>query len=357
MRGIQTKIYSDAIDDYATLRGLDRKTLDKATLNTIRQESMTKLEAQFTNRLENEKEIKAIEDENLKLLKAFNDAKLFEEDMFGYTEATTFEFRMERLYRIKDMILMNARVEIAHSDSIRKKEMSHETVAKLARLWYSSDNGKAKYWDQLVELGYVNIEDSPMVEVERDVIEIVKEESADGSKLQMIGMLIPGIGIAEMHLDRKFLVPFYHLGDIEVTTRNGGLLLKAAPEDTDFQYDDPFYGKWGMRVNDMSLEGTLDGTTNTGNGQVSGLTYHRWVDSMFMGEETSREIGVETLLRLNATFTLKEYDDAPEYLTPYDDVGGTWLIADYEIWYLEEGTDPDYSQESDYQYPLVYLLK
>ncbi len=222
MRGIQTKIYSDAMKDYANSHGIAVKDIDFDTQEKLRKDAKNDLEDAFEERKDQEKDIEAIEKDNLRLLKAFEDAKLFEEDMFGYSEDTSFEFRMERLYKIKDMILKDTGATIDHADSTRKNEISHDTVAKLARLWYSSDDGREKYKEQLIELGYVDGDDEDTQEDE----ELAGKEGqkASGNKAYLrFDYITDGSGEERVGEDLTFeALPFIELSDIPVVLDEDG---------------------------------------------------------------------------------------------------------------------------------------
>ncbi len=154
MRGLQTKVLDDAIKDYAVQNGMPYESIGNAMMEKIRKQAKEQLRGEFENRQKNEAEIAKIELENKKLLDAFEKAHLFEKYLYGYDDNSTFEFRLERLFRIKDMILRDTGARITNLDLPDLGEISHFTIARLASAWYTPDDGKAKYKALLIQLGY-----------------------------------------------------------------------------------------------------------------------------------------------------------------------------------------------------------
>jgi hypothetical protein len=156
MRGLETKILDDAIKNYAATHNVDVSQLGQASLDQIREQTKENLRQEFLKRKAQEAKIDALKSENIKLLEEFEDANLLTEGRFGYTDNTSFDFRLERLLRIKDMILKDTKSRIGFSGVDEGGVISAKTVAGLIQLWYSSDNGKKKYREGLIKLGYVN---------------------------------------------------------------------------------------------------------------------------------------------------------------------------------------------------------
>lgn len=154
MRGLETKILDDAIKNYAATNNVDVSQLGQASLDQIRKQTKENLRQEFLKRKSQEAKIEALKSENIKLLEEFEDANLLTEGRFGYTDNTSFDFRLERLLRIKDMILKDTKSRIGFSGVDEGGVISAKTVAGLIQLWYSSDNGKQKYQDELIKLGY-----------------------------------------------------------------------------------------------------------------------------------------------------------------------------------------------------------
>jgi hypothetical protein len=154
MRGLETKILDDAIKNYAAVNNIDVSQLGKASLDQIRKQTKENLRQEFLKRKAQEAKIDALKEENIKLVKEFEDANLLSQGRFGYTDNTSFDFRLERLMRIKEMILKDTKSRLGFTGVDEGGIISAKTVAGLIQLWYSSDNGKQKYEDELIKLGY-----------------------------------------------------------------------------------------------------------------------------------------------------------------------------------------------------------
>lgn len=158
MRGIQTKVLSDAIKDHAARLGVSPDSLGEKVLENIREQAKRDLEDEFKKRFASEAEIERQKQENLKLIEAYNSANLLEKYRLGYTENTDLELRLERLFRIKDMILKDTNARVTNNDLPDKKEISPRTIALLTTIWYTGEDGKEEYRQKLIELGYLDPE-------------------------------------------------------------------------------------------------------------------------------------------------------------------------------------------------------
>ena len=158
MRGIQTKVLSDAIKDHAARLGVSPDSLGEKVLENIREQAKRDLEDEFKKRFGSEAEIERQKQENLKLIEAYNSANLLEKYRLGYTENTDLELRLERLFRIKDMILKDTNARVTNNDLPDKKEISPRTIALLTTIWYTGEDGKEEYRQKLIELGYLDPE-------------------------------------------------------------------------------------------------------------------------------------------------------------------------------------------------------
>jgi hypothetical protein len=154
MRGLETKILDDAIKRYAADNNVDVSQLGTASLDRIRKQTKEDLRQEFSKRKEQESKIESLKEENIKLIAEFEDANLLTGGRFGYTDNTSFDFRLERLFRIKEMILKDTKSKLGFTGVDEGGIISAKTVASLVQLWYSSDNGKEKYRKELLKLGY-----------------------------------------------------------------------------------------------------------------------------------------------------------------------------------------------------------
>ncbi|MFV0605626.1 MAG: hypothetical protein ACK5NK_07280 [Niabella sp.] len=153
LRGLEAKLMDDAIKNYAELKGTTPGKLNSAILAKIRKDTKENLRQEFAKRKEQEGKIETIKAENIKLVREFEGANLLARERFGFSENTSFDFRLERLFRIKDMILKDTKSRLGFTGINSGGVISSKTVANLIQLWYS-ENGKEKYRKELVRLGY-----------------------------------------------------------------------------------------------------------------------------------------------------------------------------------------------------------
>lgn len=158
MRGIQTKVLSDAIKDHAARLGVSPDSLGEKVLENLREQAKNDLEEEFKKRLASEQDIERQKQENLKLIEAYSGANLLEKYRLGFTEDTDLELRLERLFKIKDMILRDTKSRVTNNDLPDKKEISASTIAILTTIWYTGEDGKEEYRQKLIELGYLEEE-------------------------------------------------------------------------------------------------------------------------------------------------------------------------------------------------------
>lgn len=168
MKGLKPQLLRDAKDKYAKANGVKVEDLGTRILDNIEAQTKENLKQKFELRAKQEEEIAKMKEQNLKLLKEFESAKLFEEGRFGYPDNTSFDLRLERLYKIKDMILKDTGCgQIGFLGVAEGGIIPAKTVARLIQIWYNPDDGKEKYREELVKLGYLKeleeleLEDGP----------------------------------------------------------------------------------------------------------------------------------------------------------------------------------------------------
>jgi len=167
MKGLQTKLIDDQIKLYAVSRGINVDRIGVRMHDIIANKVKKDLKQEFIKRQKEEGEIEKIKERNAKLIEAFISAGLLREGKFGYTKHTTFDFRLERLFRVKDMILKDTKSRIGFSGINEGGIISAKRVALLIMSWYSKPNGKQKYREQLIAFGYIKekkvleLEDGP----------------------------------------------------------------------------------------------------------------------------------------------------------------------------------------------------
>jgi hypothetical protein len=154
MKGLQTKVLSDAKADEAARMGVAPDQLGEKVLEGIRVKAKENLKKEFEERVLGESEIEKIKNDNLKLIEVYRKANLLEKYRYGYTESTDLEQMLDRLFRLKARILKDTKSRMTNVDLPDKGEISAETIAILSQIWYTQPDGKEKYAEKLVELGY-----------------------------------------------------------------------------------------------------------------------------------------------------------------------------------------------------------
>jgi len=160
LKGLVPKINTDAIENYAALKGMKSSELNSVVLDKIRRDAKENLRLEFEKRKNQESRIETIKAENIKLISEFERANLLSRNRFGFTDATDFDFRIERLFRIKDMILKDTKSRLGFTGVDDGGIISAQTIAALTQIWYS-DNGKEKYRQELIKRKYLK-EDKPI---------------------------------------------------------------------------------------------------------------------------------------------------------------------------------------------------
>ncbi|MBT8316125.1 MAG: zinc ribbon domain-containing protein [Lutibacter sp.] len=155
MKGLKPQLLRDAKAKYALSKGVKVEDLGTRALEIIEDETKENLRKKFIQREKEEKEIEKLKEQNIKLIKIFEDANLLNKYRFGYTEQTSFELRLHRLYKIKDMILKDTKSKVGFLGVNEGGIIPAKTVARLIQIWYNPDGGKEKYREELIELGYI----------------------------------------------------------------------------------------------------------------------------------------------------------------------------------------------------------
>ncbi len=166
MKGLQTQILRDGIKDYGIRHNIDVSKLGHTALNRIRRQIKEDLRKEFVKRKKEEADIEKMKEENIRLIKEFEGAHLLSKGRFGYTDQTSFDQMLRRLFLVKDMILKDTRSRVGFSGISQNGIISAKRVTHLIQLWYSSD-GRQKYKEELIRLGYIadtgdiELEDGP----------------------------------------------------------------------------------------------------------------------------------------------------------------------------------------------------
>ena len=168
MKGLQAQILRDGIKDYGIKHNIDVSILGKSSLDRIRRQIKRDLKKEFEKRRKETAEIERIKKQNLKLIDEFRSANLLTYGRFGYTDETSFDQMLRRLFLIKDMILKDTRSKIGFLGINENGIISAKRVAWLIQIWYSK-NGKEKYRKKLIELGYKKKEISDNSNLLKDI--------------------------------------------------------------------------------------------------------------------------------------------------------------------------------------------
>ncbi len=163
MKGVSRQLIIDEKKRYAKQKGKKWDNLSDKERKNIELKVKQSLKQQFIKRRNKEADIRKIEKDNLKLIKEFESAHLLSRGSFGYTDYTSFDQMLSRLFRLKNMILSDTRSKLGFSGISSNGIISAKRVAMLIQIWYGK-NGKEEYQKKLVELGYKKKEDIKSVE-------------------------------------------------------------------------------------------------------------------------------------------------------------------------------------------------
>lgn len=155
MRGINHKIYSDAIKAYCKRNKISIDKLSKQEEEDIRKKLDIKLKQEFDNRISKENEVDKQQSYHEKILKMFEERNLLTKGSFGYDSGMTLQERIERLYLVMGQILSHTDKKFTTSTTAGEGEISIEDMCKLLGVWYSDKtNGKTKYFEELKKMGH-----------------------------------------------------------------------------------------------------------------------------------------------------------------------------------------------------------
>ena len=250
MKGLQTKVLSDAIADEAARMGVAPDQLGEKVLEGIRAKAKDSLKKEFEERVLDESEIDKIKNENLKLIEVYRKANLLEKYRYGFTENTDLEQMLDRLFRLKARILKDTKSKMTNIDLPDKGEISAETIAILSQIWYTQPDGKEKYTEKLVELGYA--EPAP------DLLMTLKINGVAGIVDYTPELEYEAIGY---FMDT---IPINSDGTINVDF-NGGKIIKI-PDALIFSTPSP--GKT-LTLENAQIRGSFDAARNEGSGTLT----------------------------------------------------------------------------------------
>jgi len=142
MKGVITRIHTEAIRDYANARGISRDRLTQAEINLIKSRAEIKLKNQFEARRAAEAEIAATVPEHLRLIEAFKRGGLMDRAKFGFDSDQTLEDRLRQLYTIKNAL----------GELMDEKNLLPEEWVRLMGIWLTDRTpGRQKVHEAIKE--------------------------------------------------------------------------------------------------------------------------------------------------------------------------------------------------------------
>ncbi|MBN2802381.1 MAG: zinc ribbon domain-containing protein [Deltaproteobacteria bacterium] len=155
MKGVRRQLYIDAKKKYAEEHNMNPSDLSMDLQKKIEADVKETTSRSFSERRKEEVVILKEQEFNIKLLNEFEKAHLLDKNRFGYTENTSFEVMMTRLFNLKNMILSDTNCRIGFTGINANGIISADRVAGLIQIWYTKPDGKDKYREELKKLGYI----------------------------------------------------------------------------------------------------------------------------------------------------------------------------------------------------------
>jgi hypothetical protein len=202
MRGISTRLQLEAVERENKRRvdlGLPPAT--ESQLNAIREQVKKDMEENFKMRLSQESELEKEAARLQALVKIFQDTRLLEIGMYGYSESNdTLELRLDKLFHMVSKILRDTgRSNWNTTAFTNEKEISANDMVSLIKAWYSTD-GEEEYAKLLKEKFGIDLNlKKYMLESGKPVVKSVTTDTKDffNNKFQIIvgsAILGPGSG-------------------------------------------------------------------------------------------------------------------------------------------------------------------
>jgi hypothetical protein len=202
MRGIATRLQSEAVEREKKRRvDLGLPPASESQLNVIREQVKKDMEDNFKTRLSQESELEKEAARLQSLVKIFQDTRLLEIGIYGYSEANdTLELRLDKLFHMVGKILRDTGRNNWNTTAFTNdKEISANDMVSLIKAWYSTD-GEEEYAKLLKEKFGIDINVKKYIlESGKPVVKSVTEDTKDffGNKFQIIvgsAMMGPGSG-------------------------------------------------------------------------------------------------------------------------------------------------------------------
>ena len=153
MRGIATRLEVEAVEREIRRRAtLSMPAATESELNDIRAQVKKEMEDNFKQRLNQEAELEKEAARLQSLVIIFQDSRLLEFGMYGYSEANdTLELRLDKLFHMVSKVLRDTgRLNWNTTAFTNEKEISANDVVSLIKAWYSTD-GQNEYSKMLKE--------------------------------------------------------------------------------------------------------------------------------------------------------------------------------------------------------------
>ncbi len=166
MKGVATKITSDAIESYSNARGISPDDISFDEQNKIREAARERLKAQFEQRLAQEDEIEKIKENNMTMIELLREKGLldisFSNPMYDGREGEDLEMLLMRSFRIIEKVMRDTgRSEIVDRTDFDIAD-PHERDNLIPRQWLADliwiyyNDGEEAYQERLIEMGLVD---------------------------------------------------------------------------------------------------------------------------------------------------------------------------------------------------------
>jgi hypothetical protein len=202
MRGISTRLQLEAVEREKKRRAdLGLPPATESQLNSVREQVKKDMEDNFKTRLSQESELEKEAARLQALVKIFQDTRLLEIGMYGYSESNdTLELRLDKLFHMVNKILRDTgRSNWNTTAFTNDKEISANDMVSLIKAWYSTD-GEEEYAKLLKEKFGIDVKIKKYIlESGKPVVKSVTPDTKDffSNKFQIIvgsAMMGPGSG-------------------------------------------------------------------------------------------------------------------------------------------------------------------
>ncbi len=171
MRGVARQIEIDAINRYASIRGIHPDEVSEEKRNEIKREAKESLREQFNERSKQEEELRQLEEDQMEIIRQLDEWGLLKKGSSWYPYDTSIEQMLHRLHgQIERIMVEVGRYDLVirrgdlhdqtrgmdHIGELKDSEILVEHLAELIRIRYV--NGEEAYKEKLIEMGYMVLE-------------------------------------------------------------------------------------------------------------------------------------------------------------------------------------------------------